>query len=449
MEPLTLLLAVAGGIALLLVLILYFKIHPFIGLFLASIAVGLLAGMPHHEILGHLQKGMGETLGFVAVVVGLGSLFGALLENSGGAHALANFMVQKAGEKRAPWAIAFTGLLVGIPVFFEVGFVILVPMIYALQRKTRKPLLLYGIPLLAGLAVTHAFIPPHPGPIAVAEIIGANTGWVIVTGLVAGIPAVVLAGPVFGKYIAKRVAGTPPEHADVKELPSSLPPMGLVLSMICAPIGIILANSLINNTWTAQWPIPHLVRDTLRFIGHPFAALILVNLLAWYFLGIRRGFSKEKLLKISSESLAPAGAIILIIGAGGMFKQILTQTGAGAVLANAIMATGISYLLFSFAIAAIIRILQGSATVAMITAAGITASLTTGLHLGELEKALIVTSIAAGATILSHVNDGGFWLVSRYFGLTEKQTLASWTITTTIIAFTALVMVLVMGQLFI
>lgn len=442
MEPYFLLFSVLAGITLLLILILYFRLHAFIALFLASITVGVLSGMPYEDVLTHLKEGMGETLGYVAAVVGLGFMFGSILEYSGGALALAQAMVRKTGEKNAPWAIGLTGFLVGIPVFFEVGFIILFPMIHALQKKTGKPLLLYGIPLLAGLAISHSFIPPTPGPIAVAKIIGADLGWVVVTGIICGLPAAIIAGPIYGKFISKRIPGVSLTLEEAQIEFSALPPVGLILAMIGVPIGLIILNSVFSSPFSDSWPIPLAVRHAFTFIGHPFAALLLANLLTWYFLGFRRGVSKEKLLKITGDSLAPAGNIILIIGAGGMFKQILTETGAGKVLATAMLSTGASYLLFAFAIAALIRILQGSATVAMITAAGMTASLTSGLNLSSIEKALIVTSIASGATILSHVNDGGFWLVGRYFGLTEKQTLASWSVVTTIIAFVGLGMVL-------
>lgn len=449
MEELSVAFAVLAGMALLLLLILYFKLHAFLALFIASIVVGILAGLSPAVILLNLQKGMGDTLGFVAAVVGLGAMFGAILEHSGGAQALANYLVKTTGEKKAPWAMVITGFFVAIPVFFDVAFIILVPIIYALQKRTGKSILLYAIPLLAGLAITHSFIPPTPGPVAVADIIGADLGWVILTGFVTGIPAALLAGPLFGKFIASRIVCKPKTFTEPELQPIQLPSAGLILSMIGIPIGLIIINSLINSPFSDNLNISSDMKEWLKLVGHPFSALIIANLVAWYFLGVRKGLSKDKLFKISGNSLAPAGVIILITGAGGMFKQILTEAGAGTLLAESVKGTGISILVFAFIIAAIVRILQGSATVAMITSAGITASMSVGLSLGELEKALIVISIASGATILSHVNDSGFWLVSRYLGLNEKQTLASWTVMTTIIALTGLGSVLLIDLIFV
>ena len=448
MDTYVLLAAAVGGIALLLFCILYLKVHPFIALFLASIFVGIFSGMPQEQIVSELQKGMAGTLGFVAGVVGLGAMFGALLEHSGGAYALADFLVAKGGEKGAPWAMAFTGFLVGIPVFFEVAFIILFPMAVALHKKSGKSLLLYGLPLLAGLAVSHAFIPPSPGSIAVAEIIGANLGWVILTGIAAGIPGAILAGPVFANFISKKIEGSATFESGIRDARTS-PSVALVLTMICIPIALIVVCSLLNSPMTSSLAFSPTTQKWINFVGHPFVALLLSNLLAWYFLGIKQGYTKEQLLKITSGSLAPAGSIILIIGAGGMFKQILATSGVGTLLAESIRSSGASYILFGFGVAALIRIIQGSATVAMITAAGMTASLVGTTPIGELEKALIVTAISSGATILSHVNDGGFWLVGRYFGINEKQTLSSWTVTTTIIAMVGLMMVLLMEFMFV
>ncbi|GAA3575058.1 gluconate:H+ symporter [Snuella lapsa] len=446
MIDLTLLSSVLAGIIILLVLILYFKIQAFIALLIASISVGVLSGMAPLSIIKTIQEGMGNTLGFVAVVVGLGAMFGAILEHSGGAESLAKFLVNKFGEKYASWALMLTGFLVAIPVFFDVAFIILVPVIYALQRKTGKSLLLYGIPLLAGLAITHSFIPPTPGPVAVADIIKVNLGWVILMGFIVGIPTAIVCGPIFAKYIAKHIHIEAPKLKMDNDALKTYPSVRLILSIIAIPIVLIILNTLFNSP-IGQNILPQKVAHWLTMIGHPFSALIIANLIAWYALGILKGFSKEKLLNITTQSMGPAGIIILLTGAGGVFKQMLVNTGTGTMLANYFSYAGINILLFAFIAAALVRILQGSATVAMITAAGLTSPLITNASLSEPHKALLVIAIASGATIMSHVNDSGFWLVSKYLGLSEKQTFKSWTVMTTILALIGLVSTFVLSLL--
>lgn len=428
-----LLVAIGAGIAVLLILILKFRIQAFISLLIASIVVGIIAGMEPYAIIETIQQGMGSTLGFVAVVVGLGAMFGAILEHSGGAEAVAGFLLKRFKEKGTSWALMITGFLIAIPVFFDVAFIILVPMIYSIQRKSGKSLLLYGIPLLAGLAITHAFIPPTPGPVAVADILGADLGWVIVFGFIVGIPTAVVSGPLFAKYIARRIHINAPEliEAAQRENPNR-PSVGMIFAIIGLPILLIVCNTVFNSPLGESW-VSNSVKNWMKMIGHPFAALILANLIAWYLLGIRRGTTRKVLQTLTEKSLGPAGIIILLTGAGGVFKQMLIETGAGDQMAVYFSEMGLSTLIFAFIVAALVRMLQGSATVAMITAAGVTAPLLLGTT-GEFEKALLVIAIAAGASILSHVNDSGFWLVSKYLGLTEKQTFRSWTMMTTILA---------------
>ena len=443
----TLLTAVFLGIAILLILILKFRIQAFIALLISSIVVGIVAGIEPVEIISTMQEGMGNTLGFVAMVVGLGAMFGAILEHSGGAEALANYLLEKFGEKRASWALMITGFFVAIPVFFDVAFIILVPIIYSLQRKTKKSLLLYGMPLLAGLAITHAFIPPTPGPVAVADILKADLGWVIVFGFLTGIPTAIISGPLFAKYISKRIHVDAPELLEKGVKMDHYPAVGLIIAIIGIPIFLIVCNTLLNSPLLIGLNIPSNIKEWLKMIGHPFSALIIANVIAWYVLGIRRGIGKETLFNITTKSMAPAGIIILLTGAGGVFKQMLVNTGTGEMLANYFANEGVSILLFAFLAAAIVRILQGSATVAMITAAGITAPLL-ALDISEIDKALLVIAIASGASILSHVNDSGFWLVSKYLGLTEKQTFKSWTVMTTIIALVGFTTVCLLSVVF-
>jgi len=437
--------AIIFGIILLLFLVLKLKIPAFISLLIASIVTGLIAGLDAASIIKTVQDGMGGTLGFVATVVGLGAIFGGILEASGGANSIANYLIEKLGIKRAPLAMSISGFIVAIPVFFDVAFIILIPVIYAIQRKTKKSLLLYAIPLLAGLAATHTFIPPTPGPIAVADIIGADIGWVILVGFLAGIPTVILSGFIFGKYISKKIHIDAPEQIE-KVKTEDLPSAGSIFLIIAIPILLILINTFVSSKIIS---IPNAsLTNLIQLIGHPFSALIIANLIAWYQLGIFRGTKSKELLKITTKSMAPAGTIILLTGAGGVFKQVLINTGGGEMLATSLLSIGFPLLLFAFATAALVRIIQGSATVAMITAAGLVAPLITETTMSGGSLACLVIAIASGASIFSHVNDSGFWLVSQYLNLSEKQTFKSWTVMTTILAFTGFGMAVILNIFF-
>lgn len=435
-----LLFAVIIGISILLFLILKLKMQAFLALLITCIAVGVIAGMQPSSILDSVKNGMGGTLGFVATVVGLGALFGAILERSGGAQRLAASLLSKFGIKKSPWAVMLTGFFVAIPVFFDVAFIILIPIIYALQKKTGKSLLLYAIPLLAGLAITHTFIPPTPGPIAVAEILGADLGYVIIFGFIAGIPSAIIAGPMLAKYLSKRMhIETPEDMVSEMKVPDNAPSAGTILLIIAIPIFLIVCNTVLNSPLFAEGELPAWLIYGADLLGHPFVALIIANLVAWYFLGIKKGFSKSELLDISTKSLYPAGVIILLTGAGGAFKQILIDTGAGKMIAESLSSDIFPPVIFGFIVAAIVRVLQGSATVAMITAAGITAPLLGLSETSAPQLAVLVIAIASGASIFSHVNDSGFWLVKQYLGLTEKETFKSWTVMTSLIAIVGLV----------
>ncbi len=432
-------LIVVAAVALLLLMVLKLKISAFIALLITSMLVGVLSGMPLPEILDSIRDGMGGTLGFVAIVVGLGAIFGQILESSGGAESLAHYLVKKFGTERSSWAMVITGFIVAIPVFLEVGLIILVPIIYALSRDTKRSLLYYGIPLLAGLAVTHSFIPPTPGPIAVADILDAQLGWIIIFGFILGIPTAIIAGPIFGKYISKKIYLQPPKEFEIEKPPTNtpvdqLPSFRSIALMIAMPLFLILINTFTEVAVKKEFVESSIITDILIFLGHPFSALIISTLLAIYFLGIKRGASKEKILDLSTKALGPAGIIILITGAGGVLKQILVDSGIGAMMAESIADSSMPPILLAWILAAVVRVTQGSATVAMITAAGIMAPVIGVFALSPPQLALIVIAIASGATILSHVNDSGFWLVSKYFGMDEKQTLRSWTVMESIIA---------------
>lgn len=429
----------------LLFLVMRTKLQAFVALLVVSFLIGIAVGMPFDEIIATVQEGMAGTLGYIAVIIGLGAMFGEVLRVSGGAERLALSLVEKFGEKRVNWALVLTGFIISIPVFLDVAFVILVPILYSLTKKTKKSLLHFGIPLLAGLAVTHSFVPPTPGPIAVASLLGANLGWVILFGLIAGIPAAILAGPIFGTYIGKKIHVGIPDYmldaAKEKVYDKDLPSFFSVVSIILLPLVLILTNTLS----AAVLPEGNELRAFLTFLGHPFVALTITALLTFYIFGTKRGYSREEIQKITTKALEPAGIIILITGAGGVFGQMLVDSGVGDVLADAMQDANMPLLVFAFIVAAIIRIAQGSATVSMITAAGLVVPLLDTFQVSEPMLALLVITIASGATIASHVNDSGFWLVNRYFGLSEKDTLKSWTVMETIIALVGFGMCLILS----
>lgn len=439
----TLIMVALAGIFLLLFLVIRTKLHAFVALLLVSLLVGIAAGMPLGEVITSIQTGMGGTLGFVAVVVGLGAMFGKMLEVSGGAERLAATMINKFGEDKAQWALGITGFIVAIPVFFDVGFIILVPIVYGLARKTGKSLLHYGIPLLAGLAVTHSFIPPTPGPIAVAQLVNAELGWVILFGTLAGIPAMILAGPVFGRYIGKKIHLEIPDYMEIdeREYDKDLPSFGMITSLILIPLVLIL----LNTVSAALLEEGNIVRDILMFLGHPFVALTIATLLTFYLLGTKRGYSRQEVQDIATKALEPAGIIILVTGAGGVFKQVLIDSGVGQVLGDMMGDSALPPIVLAFLIATAVRVAQGSATVAMVTAAGLITPLLEMVGMTGPALGLIVIAIASGATVLSHVNDSGFWLVNRYFGMDVKDTLKSWTVMETIIGLTGFTVVLIIS----
>jgi len=439
----TLLMAFVAGVACLLGLILWLRVNAFVALLVASIVVGVASGMEAELIIKTIQAGMGGTLGFVATVVGLGAIFGEVLRYSGATEVLANKVLDSFGERRSSTALSLIGFLIAIPVFFDVAFIIIVPILYALQERTGRSLLYFAIPLLASLAVTHAFIPPTPGPIAVADILNADLGQIIFFGFIVGIPTTIVAGLIFGKYIGGKIDLPVPEGIvfETEGRTVTTPQLPLILLLIALPIILILLNTASTALYpdgTAAW------LNIVQFLGHPFTALIISTLAALYLLGIRLGATKEQLQQVSMRALGPAGVIILITGAGGVFKQMLIESGAGKMLAEQFASLDITPVLMAFALALIVRLIQGSATVAMITAAGIMSPLLMDTATTPSGLALIVLSIAAGASGFSHVNDSGFWLVNRYLGMDEKQTFRSWTAMTGILSLTALGVILVL-----
>ena len=434
-------LIVGTGIVVLLVLILRLRLPAFMALLIVSSGVGLGLGMQPASLLASITAGMGNTLGFIAVVVGLGTMLGALLEFAGGVRAIAGSLLARAGEARAGWALSGTGLLVGVAVFFDVAFVILVPLIRPLCASSGRHPMYFATPLMAGLLVGHAFIPPTPGPIAVAELLQADLGWVIVMGLACGIPATIVAGPI----LANRYRSSPPlpattlSPAETRSLHDNGDAevsirLGEALFAILLPLALIVGNTVGQRVLPAGG-----ARTTLEFIGHPFIALLLACLYAYIAFGVSRRVPVKRLQEIMTRSLEPAGVVVLVTGAGGVFKQVLVDSGVGDLLGSYFSQQAIPPILLAFTLASLIRIAQGSATVAMITAAGLTAPIVQHLMLSPAQTALVVIAIASGASVVSHVNDSGFWLVNRFLNQTEAETLRSWTVISTVAGVTGFV----------
>ncbi|MER6417229.1 gluconate:H+ symporter [Streptomyces sp. NPDC001137] len=443
----------AIGIALLLFLIIKVRLQPFVALLAVSIAVGLLAGLSVTELFGTVQRsdavstietGMGGILGHVAIIIGLGTMLGAILEVSGGAEVLASRLLGLFGEKRAPLAMGLTGLIFGIPVFFDVGIFVLAPLVYAAAKRSGKSILLYCLPLLAGLSMTHAFLPPHPGPVAAAGLLHVQLGWVILMGIVCGIPAV-LAAWAFSAWIGRRIfVAVPQDMVEAAEAklaiineqreqgvePREHPvPLGTVLGIIGTPLVLILAA-----TFSSIALDPSTGRSVIEFFGHPFVALTIALFLAYYLLGIRRGWSRKSLETVSTASLKPVGNILLVVGAGGVFGAILKASGVAQALSDTFHDVGLPVLVLAYLISVVLRVAQGSATVAIVTTAGIVAPLLTEGHHSQAFVALVIMAISAGSIFASHVNDGGFWMVAKYFGITERDTLKTWTVLETVLS---------------
>lgn len=435
------------SILVLLLLIIVVRMQAFIALILVSLLAAVAGGVPVQDIANTIQEGMAGTLGYIAIVIGIGTMIGEMLQVSGGAQQIANTIVKSFGERKAPWALSLIGLIVAIPVFFEVALILFIPLVYDLTRRSGRSLLYYGIPLAAGMAVAHSFIPPTPGPVAVAALIGADLGWVIFFGFIAGVPATLAGGIYFGRYISGKINIGVPEHM-IPDIPGEdegeskrKPGFGIAVAIITIPLFLILMNTA-SDVWLAEG---HVVSRWMSFIGHPFTALIISVLLAFYFLGTHLGFTREEVQRVATRSMEPVGMIILLTGAGGVFGKVLVETGVGEVLVDMMSASNLPVVLFAFLVAMTIRVAQGSATVAMVTSAGLIAPVVEAASYSAPMIGAITIAIASGATVLSHVNDSGFWLVKEFMGMTEKQTLKSWTIMETIIGMTGLIVILILS----
>lgn len=442
LDPTRLVIAALVGLALLLVLIIKFKIHAMISILIGAITIGLVAGMPFSEIVLAVNDGIGNTLKGIALLVGLGSMFGAILEASGGAQTLAVTMVRKFGDEKAAWALGLTGLVIAMPVFFDAGLIILIPLAFSLAKKTKRSTLFYVIPLLAGLAVGHAFIPPTPGPVLVATMLNVDLGWVILVGILCGTVAMIVAGPIWGSICGKKYMVPVPEHVANQEDfdESKLPKFGTIVLIILIPLVLIILKSLAGVV-----PAMAPVASIFTFLGEPFVALLIATVVAMFVLGTKHGYSLEELEKIMTRSLEPTGLILLVTACGGVLRYVLQYSGLGDLIGNAVASINMPIVVVAFVVAALVRICVGSSTVAMTMAAGIIAAMPGIADLSPLYLACTVAAVAGGATVCSHFNDSGFWLVKSLVGIDEKTTLKTWTIMETLVGVTGFVVAFIIS----
>ncbi|MGO2052931.1 GntP family transporter [Glutamicibacter sp. 287] len=440
MSPLLLLLIAVAGVALLLVGVIKFKMPAFIALLLVSILVALAAGIPLQDVAGLITEGMGGTLGSVAVLVGLGAMLGKVIEISGGAQVLSSRFTKLFGPRRVIAALTTAAFLLAIPVFFDVGFIVLVPIIYGFAKALNVSPVKIGLPVGAIMLAIHVVVPPHPGVVGGAEILGADVGWATILGLAFCAPLGVLSYFV-AKRINRREIPMLPETAEQFAsfgkstdagdtlTKTKAPTSSMVISMILLPIVMIMLGTVGGTLVTAE----STAANVLGFVGSPAIALLTTVLVAYYLLGIRSGWSSEQTGKVMDSALAPAAIVILVTGAGGVFGKVLTESGIGTVLAESLSSAGLPIIVMAFVLAAILRASQGSATVAIITTTGLLATAVEAGGFSAVQTALILAAVGFGAFGLSHVNDSGFWIVTRFLGLSVADGLRTWTVLTTVL----------------
>jgi GntP family gluconate:H+ symporter len=423
----------------LILLVAVFKLNPFLSLFLASLSIAIAAGMPLSTVIHSFEAGVGGTLGHIAIVVALGTMLGKMMAESGGATTIANTLIRWFGEKRVPWAMMLIGFVIGLPVFFEVGFVLLIPIAFTVARRTRTSLILVCLPLVAGLSVVHGLVPPHPAALLATTIYKADVGRTILYGLIVGLPTAMIAGPLYAKLISRfvKIPAENPMSAEFVDhgTEQKLPGFALTLFTILLPVGLMLVGSW-ADAFSAQGSAAN---QALHLIGNDDMALLIGVLLSFFTLGKLSGFTRETILRFSNECLAPTATITLLVGAGGGFGRILLDSGASHALVAMALQTHVPVLLLAWLLAALMRLSVGSSTVAMATAAGIVAPI--ALQSGNVHPELLAIATGAGSLIFSHVNDGGFWLVKEYLNMSVAETMKTWSVCETIISVTALVFV--------
>jgi len=431
-----------GAVVVLIVLIARLKMHPLIALTTVSLAMGIVAGMPLGGAVKAFQDGVGTALGFIAIVVGIGTMLGKMMAESGAATRIATTLIARFGERRVHWALMIVAFILGIPVFFQVGFVLLIPLVFTIGRQTGLSLIKIGIPLVAGLSVVHGMLPPHPAAMLAVGAFNADVGRTILYGLIVGLPTAALAGPIFGAWIARRIA-LPPDNPMALQLSerdtaASMPGFAISLFTILVPVLLMLLATA-GDSWLAPESVTRVV---LHFVGNPIVSLLLALLFSFWSLTRARRFSREQLLKYCNDCLGPTATILLVIGAGAGFNQVLISSGVGRAVAELARVSHTSPIILAWTIATLIRVATGSATVAMTTAAGIVAPIAAS---SNVHAELLVLATGAGSLMLSHVNDAGFWLIKEFFDMTVPQTLKTWTVAETIIGVAGLAFTLLLS----
>lgn len=441
------LLLAAAAILVLIVLVVRVKMHAFPALMIVSLGLGLAAGLDGTAVVNAFLQGVGSTLGFIAVVIGLGTFVGALLAESGGAAAVGRAAVGAVGERGLPWAVAVIGFVIGLPVFFAVGLVLLFPVVVALGATSGRPMLTLLLPLVAGLSASHGLVAPHPGPLVAIARLEADTGLSILYGIATGVPAFIAAGPLFVRLLPASLLARGAPMAVAAPPSAATPPPGVALTLatVLLPIALMLVVTVLATgqggaTRTAGGALAAVI-----FLGQPAVALLVGALVATEVFGRRRGLTGTALLGIAERSLFPIASVLLIVGAGGGFGRVLDQAGLGGAITTAVASLSLSPIVFGWLVAALLRIAVGSATVAITTAAAIVAPLLAGAP--DTNRELLVVALGAGSLIASHVNDGGFWLVKEYLGLDVPTTLKTWTVIETIISVVALAVVLALDAI--
>ena len=427
--------AVLLGIAVIVLLITKFKLHAFLALTIGSLALGAFAGAPLDKVIISFSAGLGSTVAGVGVLIALGAILGKMLADSGGADQIVDTILARAKGRTMPWAMVLIASVIGLPLFFEVGVVLLIPVVLMVAKRGNYSLMRIGIPALAGLSVMHGLVPPHPGPLVAIDAVGANLGVTLALGVLVAIPTVVIAGPLFSKYAARWVDVPAPERM-IPQRPSEdlekRPRFGPTLATILLPVVLMLAKALVDIVIDDP---ENSVQRVFDVVGSPLIALLAAVLVGFFTLGMPAGFSKERMQQLVEKGLAPIAGILLIVGAGGGFKQTLIDTGVGRMILEISEDWSIPALLLAWLIAVAIRLATGSATVATVSAAGLVAPL--AADMSTTHAALLVLAIGAGSLFFSHVNDAGFWLVKEYFGLSVGQTIKTWSIMETIISVVA------------
>ena len=412
---------------------------------LVSIGLALLAGMPPTAVVGAYEAGVGKTLGHIALVVALGTMLGKMMAESGGAERMAQTLIERFGERNAHWAMVCIAFLVGLPLFFEVGFVLLVPIAFTVARRAGVSILMVGLPMVAGLSVVHALVPPHPAAMLAVQAFQASVGQTLLYAILIGIPTAIIAGPVYARFIVPRIslpADNPLQRQFLEREPrANLPGFGITLGTILLPVILMLIGGWANLISTPGSGF----NQFLQFIGNSVIALLLATVLSFWTLGLAQGFNRESILKFTNECLAPTASITLLVGAGGGLNRILVDAGVTQQIVGLAQAFQLSPLVMGWLFAALMRVATGSATVAMTTASGIVAPVAIGL--GYPHPELLVLATGAGSVIFSHVNDGGFWLIKEYFNMTVTQTFKTWTVLETLISLVAFGLTLGLARL--